>query len=172
MNDTEPVGPVPDYEYVTYIGATAEQVWDALTDPEKTGRFWGHAQVSDWKTGSRVEHVRTDGSGIADAAGTVHEVDAPHRLSFGFGDPAGADRPLAEQSLVTFQIEQFRDIVKLSITQTRIPTAADRAAVAEGWPTVFANLKTLLETGDVLPTPPWEFHSVQRAAQLLQHDEQ
>ena len=48
--------------------------------------------------------------------------------------------------------------------------SADREAVGEGWPTVFANLKTLLETGDVLPTAPWEFHAVERAARMAQHD--
>lgn len=40
---------VPDYVYTTYIRATAEQVWDALTDADLTARFWGHAQVSDWQ---------------------------------------------------------------------------------------------------------------------------
>lgn len=169
MSETARHETVPDYVYVTYVRATAEQVWHALTDPELTARFWGHAQISDWKVGSRVEHVRADGSGIADAAGIVQEADRPHRLSFGFGEPGQADDPIAEQSIVTFDIEPFHDIVKLTLTQTRFRTAADRDAVGEGWPTVFANLKTLLETGDVLPTAPWEFHAVQRAARMAQH---
>lgn len=160
---------IPDYVYTTYIHATAEQVWHALTDPDVTARFWGHAQVSDWRVGSRVEHVRPDGSGIADAAGTVVEVTPPHRLSFSFGEPAGADDPTAEQSVVTFDIEPYRDIVKLTVTQTQLPSAADRDVVAEGWPTVLANLKTLLETGDVLPTPPWQFHATEREARMAEH---
>ena len=49
MTATTPkAGAVPDYVYTTYIRATPEQVWHALTDPELTARFWGHAQVSDW----------------------------------------------------------------------------------------------------------------------------
>ena len=160
---------VPDYVYTTYINATPEQVWSALTDPDMTARFWGHAQVSDWSVGSRVDHVRVDGSGVADAAGTVIEVDAPRRLSFGFGEPTQADDPTSEQSVVTFEIESYRDIVKLTLTQSRLPSLADREAVGQGWPTVLANLKTLLETGDVLPTPPWEFHAEERAAQMAKH---
>lgn len=160
---------VPDYVYTTYIHATAEQVWHALTDPDITARFWGHSQVSDWRVGSRVEHVRADGSGIADAAGTVTEVDRPRRLSFGFGEPSEADDPTAEQSIVTFEIEPYRDIVKLTLTHARFRSPADREAIGQGWPTVLANLKTLLETGDVLPTPPWEFHSDDRAAQMAKH---
>ena len=30
------------------------------------------------------------------------------------------------------------------------------AAVSGGWPRILSNLKTLLETGDVLPQAPWE----------------
>lgn len=170
MSETARSEPVPDYIYVTYIRADAEQVWHALTDPELTARFWGHSQISEWTVGSRIEHVRADGSGVADAAGIVREVERPRRLSFTFGEPNEADDPTAEQSAVTFDIEEFHDIVKLTVVQTRFRTAADRDAVGEGWPTVFANLKTLLETGDVLPTAPWEFHAVQRAARMAQRD--
>jgi uncharacterized protein YndB with AHSA1/START domain/DNA-binding transcriptional ArsR family regulator len=162
-------GTVPDYVYTTYIHASAEQVWNALTDPDITAKFWGHAQVSDWTVGGRVEHIRVDGSGIADAAGTVVEVDPPHRLSFGFDDPTRADDPAAQQSLVTFAIESHRDIVKLTLTQSRLRSVTDREAIGQGWPTVLANLKTLLETGDVMPTPPWEFHADERAAQMAGH---
>jgi len=28
--------------------------------------------------------------------------------------------------------------------------------ISRGWPAVLANLKSLLETGDVLPQSPWE----------------
>ncbi len=43
---------MPSYVYVTYIRASAEQVWQALTDAELTARYWGHANVSDWQPGS------------------------------------------------------------------------------------------------------------------------
>ena len=160
---------IPDYVYTTYIRATPEQVWHALTDPDITGRYWGHAQVSDWRVGSKVDHVRTDGSGIADASGTVVEFDPPHRLTFGFDDPKLIDDPAFEQSLVTFEIESHRDIVKLTLTQSRLRTEEDLQAISQGWPSVLANLKTLLETGDVLPQAPWEFHAAERAAQMARN---
>ena len=167
MTATTPT--IPDYVYTTYIRATPEQVWQALTDPEITGRFWGHAQVSDWQVGSRVDHVRTDGSGIADASGTVVEVDPPYRLTFGFDDPKLTADPGFAQSLVTFEIESHRDIVKLTVTQTRLRDMDDVQAISQGWPSVLANLKTLLETGDVLPQAPWEFHADERAAQMARN---
>lgn len=162
-------GPVPDYVYTTYIRASAEQVWDALTDADLTARFWGHAQVSDWASGSRVDHVRVDGSGTSDVAGRVVEADRPHRLAFTFGEPARLDDPTVVPSLVVFEIDADRAIVRLTVTHTRLGTPIEREAVGQGWPTVFANLKTLLETGDVLPQPPWEFHATERA-RTMAHD--
>ncbi len=41
---------VPTYVYVTYIRASAEQVWQALTDADLTARYWGHANISDSAT--------------------------------------------------------------------------------------------------------------------------
>jgi hypothetical protein len=35
--------------------------------------------------------------------------------------------------------------------------------ISRGWPAVLANLKSLLETGDVLPTAPWEMPEESRA---------
>ena len=63
----------PTFIYVTYIESSAESVWEALTQPETTAAYWGRRQVSDWQVGSPCEHQRTDGSGIADLAGTVLE---------------------------------------------------------------------------------------------------
>ena len=39
-----------------------------------------------------------------------------------------------------------------------------------GWPAVLANLKSLLETGNVLPAAPWEMHAELRAAQSARND--
>jgi hypothetical protein len=68
---------VPDYVYVTYIEASPEQVWNALTDADLTAQYWGHSNVSDWQTGSGWEHRRVDGSEIADVIGTVLESVSP-----------------------------------------------------------------------------------------------
>ncbi|MFZ2528560.1 MAG: metalloregulator ArsR/SmtB family transcription factor [Rhodococcus sp. (in: high G+C Gram-positive bacteria)] len=157
---------VPDYVYTTYIRATPEEVWHALTDPDLTARYWGHAQVSEWTPGSRIEHVRTDGSGIADCAGRVIEADPPRRLVFGFDDASLADDPDFEPSVVTFEIDAHQDIVKLTVLHRKLRNADDRNSIGQGWPAVLANLKTLLETGEVLPQAPWEFHADDRAARM------
>jgi uncharacterized protein YndB with AHSA1/START domain/DNA-binding transcriptional ArsR family regulator len=169
MNESGPET-IPDFVYTTYIRATADQVWEALTSAELSARFWGHSQVSDWHVGSRVDHVRVDGSGVADASGTVIEVDRPRRLVFGFDAPDRLDDPLFEPSVVTFDIEPGRDIVRLTVTHASLATMGDRENIADGWAAVLANLKTLLETGDVLPEEPWGLQADNRDDVLTESD--
>ncbi|MBO0868461.1 MAG: SRPBCC domain-containing protein [Micromonosporaceae bacterium] len=153
----------PSYVYVTYIESTAERVWEALTDAELTGAYWGHSNVSDWRVGSPWEHRRVDGSGIADVAGTVLESVPPRRLVMTFDAP-GATPPQGP-SKVTFEIEPHHEIVRLTVTHQNLADQAALEAISYGWPAVCANLKSLLETGHVLPRAPWEMHADVRAAQ-------
>jgi uncharacterized protein YndB with AHSA1/START domain/DNA-binding transcriptional ArsR family regulator len=149
---------VPSYVYVTYIRAGAQQVWQALTDADTTARYWGHANVSDWQPGSSWEHRRVDGSGRVDVVGRVIETEPPTRLVITFEDAPDAEAPRAP-SVVTFLIEPHHDIVRLTVTHENLPNQAMLNGISSGWPAVLANLKSLLETGDVLPQAPWEMSS-------------
>jgi uncharacterized protein YndB with AHSA1/START domain/DNA-binding transcriptional ArsR family regulator len=146
---------MPAYVYVTYIRASAQQVWHALTDADLTARYWGHANVSDWQPGSTWEHQRVDGSGHVDVVGRVIETEPPARLVITFDDAPGAESP-REPSVVTFLVEPHHDIVRLTVTHENLPNQAMLDGISAGWPAVLANLKSLLETGDVLPQAPWE----------------
>jgi uncharacterized protein YndB with AHSA1/START domain len=159
----------PAYVYVTYIQSTPERVWAALTDADLTAAYWGHSNVSDWQPGSEWKHVRTDDSGIADAGGKVLEVAPPRRLVMTFEDPAEAP-PATGPSRVTFDIEPFHEIVRLTVTHENLADDEAVEAISHGWPAVFANLKSLLETGHVLPQAPWEMHAAIRDAQMAKHD--
>ncbi|MEV7121511.1 ArsR/SmtB family transcription factor [Kitasatospora griseola] len=155
MNSASETGTVPTYVYATYIRATPEQVWKALTDAELTARYWGHANVSDWQTGSTWEHRRTDGSGKVDVTGRVLVAEPPTRLVLTF-----EDRPdlsgLEEAATVTFLVEPHEDIVRLTVTHEKLRDRTALQAISHGWPAVLANLKSLLETGETLPQAPWE----------------
>ena len=143
----------PTFVYVTYIASTADKVWLALTDADITATYWGHSNVSDWKVGSRWEHRRTDGSGIADCLGTVIESVPPTSLVTTWEDPTAATP--VEPSRVTFTVEQHGSIVRLTVTHEHLPDAAARDLAAQGWAAVLSNLKSFLETGHVLPDTPW-----------------
>ncbi|MEV4560277.1 SRPBCC domain-containing protein [Kitasatospora sp. NPDC049285] len=146
---------VPTYVYVTYIRATPEQVWRALTDADLTARYWGHANVSDWQPGSTWEHRRLDGSGQSDVTGRVLAAEPPTRLVITFEDRpdlAGTE----DAATVTFLVEPHEEIVRLTVTHEKLRDRTALDAISHGWPAVLANLKSLLETGETLPQAPWE----------------
>ena len=160
----------PDFVYVTYIEATPEAVWHALTDADLSAEYWGHRNVSEdgWRPGSTWRHVRVDDSGIADVVGTVLEAAPPTRLVITFDGP-GAEPPDGP-SRVTFDIEPHHEIVRLTVTHENLAGQGALEAASAGWPAVLANLKSLLETGHELPRAPWEMHAGLRAAQMARND--
>jgi uncharacterized protein YndB with AHSA1/START domain len=130
--------------YVTYIATTPDRLWDALTDPDLTAQYWGHRNVSGWRTGDRWEHQRPDG-GAADLVGTILEVDPPRRLAHTWAWPVDADEP-AHHSRVTFDIEPVGDVVRLTVTHEDLPPDQSEGT-DRGWAKVLSSLKSLLETG-------------------------
>lgn len=136
------------FVYVTYIVATRDAVWRALTDPEITKRYWIHANVSDWKPGSAWEHQRIDGSGVADVVGYVIENVPEERLVFSWAAPGEQTDP-AKVSRVRFDLAEHKPgVVRLTVTHYDLePGSGMERGISEGWPQVLSNLKTLLETG-------------------------
>lgn len=158
----------PSYVYVTYIQASPARVWEALTDADLTAEYWGHSNLSDWEVGSSWEHRRVDGSGIADVVGEVLESVPTRRLAMTFDSPGAT--PPEGPSKVTFDIEAYHEIVRLTVTHENLSGDEAWEAVSAGWPAVCANLKSLLETGHVLARAPWEMHAELRAAQMARTD--
>jgi uncharacterized protein YndB with AHSA1/START domain len=139
-----------------------------LTDAELTAEYWGHSNVSGWQAGSRWEHRRVDGSGIADVVGTVLEAMPPKRLVMTFDAPG--TEPDGGPSTVTFEIEPYHEIVRLTVTHENLADRDALHAVSIGWPAVLANLKSLLEIGHALPQAPWEMYADLRAKQMAPND--
>jgi uncharacterized protein YndB with AHSA1/START domain/DNA-binding transcriptional ArsR family regulator len=150
----EDVTDKPTFVYVTYIESTPEKVWHALTDADLTAEYWGHSNVSDWQVGSGWEHQRTDGTRTADVVGTVVESAPPTRLVTTWAAPG--EEPADGPSRVTFDIEPYGEIVRLTVTHENLANETERDDVAGGWAAVLSNLKSLIETGHRLPQAPWE----------------
>jgi uncharacterized protein YndB with AHSA1/START domain/DNA-binding transcriptional ArsR family regulator len=157
----------PTFVYTTYIETTPERLWQALTDPAFTERYWGATFDTDWKAGSTMTWHQFDAT-IADPAQVVLESEPYHRLSYTWHTMTpelatsldlsedARERIAAEQrSKVSFDIEPQGELVKLTVVHDGFEPGSTMASmVSQGWPRVLSNLKTLLETGDVLPTKP------------------
>jgi uncharacterized protein YndB with AHSA1/START domain len=157
----------PSFVYTTYIETTPERLWQALTEPAFTERYWSTTFETDWEAGSTMTW-NNHGVRIADAAQVVLEADPFRRLSYTWHDvtPELAQRfdwsaellaTLAAEprSKVTFEIELAGKAVKLTVTHDDFETGSTFAEmVSEGWPRVLSDLKTLLETGETLRTEP------------------
>lgn len=140
--------------YVTYIAATAQKVWEALTSSEFTTRyFFGRSVESDWREGSPWLLRMPDGR--VDVKGTVREAKKPHRLSVTWNVDWMKEAP---ECFVTYEIEDTGNgVVRLTMTEEH-PTAIPRAWLEggrKGWPMILSGLKSLIETGKPLglPTP-------------------
>lgn len=144
------------FVYVTYILSTPEKVFEAITRPEIARRYWGHENVSDWKPGSKWQHIRDDAEKTVQLVGEVVEVSPPTRLVMTWANASQADDP-ASYSRVTFAIEEYDDMVRLTVSHDDLQAGSGMAnGVSQGWPLVLSSLKSLLETGrgiDVFAKP-------------------
>ena len=159
----------PSFAYTTYIRTTPERLWGALTDPAFTRRYWGATFQTDWKPGSAMRW-ELFGVTIDDPEQVVLESEPPRRLSYTWHTPTpelldvlelteeARERLTAEhRSKVTFEIEPFGELVKLTVLHDGFePGSLMVSLVSQGWPSILSNLKTLLETGETLPAyePP------------------
>ncbi len=156
----------PEFVYVTYIKTTPEKLWQALTDSTFTRRYWGVELESDWKVGSPVLTQAVPGGELRDLDQVVLESQPHRRLSyswhnyqlehaemFGWTDEVFAELVKEKRSKVTFELEPVGSMVKLTVIHDDFePDSEMLRGVREGWPAILSCLKTLLETGEPLPS--------------------
>ena len=143
------------FVYVTYIRATPEKLWSALTDAEFMKQYWfGTHCASQWTAGSPWKMVYPDGN-ISDA-GEIVEADPPRRLVIRWEHQAKPEVRGEGPSLCTIELEPVEASVKLTITHTieRDPSKFIEA-VSGGWPKILSNLKSLLESGEAVLKDPY-----------------
>lgn len=139
------------FVYVTYISSTPEKVFDALTAPEMTRKYWAHLNVSDWKVGSPWKHEDSN-DGTIHLVGKVLEIDRPKRLVVSWASPSYKDNA-AKHTRVTFLVDPGPNAVRLTVMHEDLEPGSDMdEGIRRGWPVVLSNLKTLLETGNAMET--------------------
>ena len=134
--------------YSVFIKATPEQIWEAITNPEFTEKYFYASRVE--LANGRRRAFGPAGELWGDEA--ILEEDPPRRLVHGWR--ALYDPELAEEatSRVTWEIDQQEGgVSRLTVTHDQLEGAPKTAeSVAGGWMYILSGLKTLLETGEPL----------------------
>jgi uncharacterized protein YndB with AHSA1/START domain len=155
----------PSFVYTTFIRTTPERLWQGLTDPAFTTRYWDVAFETDWQAGSAMTWRQRDVT-IAEAGQRVVEADPYRRLSYtwhaftpewaqtvGIAEERRARLAAERRSKVTFEIEPLdAEQVRLTVVHDDLePAGLLGDMISGGWPRVVSDLKTLLEAGEPLP---------------------
>ena len=135
--------PVHIHEIV--IRATPGQVWEALTDPEQTRRYYYGTRIeSEFQPGSRYAYIQPNGEAMLD--GEILEIDPPHRLVMTF-------RPLWRDDEITRQVSRVTFTLVDEGAQTRLTMVHDQldpaSGVGGGWVKILAGLQRLFDGAPV-----------------------
>jgi len=134
--------------YQTFIKATPEQIWDAITKPEFTSKYF-HGVTIDTTPTLRQTYY---GDELANEV-EVLEWDPPRKLVHSWSSFYDPEMAAEEPSRVSWEIEpQEAGISLLTVVHDRLEGAPKTAAGVSGagWIHVLSGLKTLLETGEPL----------------------
>ena len=154
----------PEFVYVTYIGTTPQQLWQALIEPAFTARYWGDRLSSEWTVGSPVLWQSGPDGKFEDLGQVVLEADPYRRLSytwhnyqwkwagmFGWSEETFEELVKEPISKVTFDLEPLGSVVKLTVVHDGFEGETEMLrGVSGGWPQILSRLKTMLESGEIL----------------------
>lgn len=144
--------PPARHQYETYVRATPEQVWQAITDPEFTRQYF-HGTAFDRPLVAQQPYSTSLADGSPAIEGTVEVLEPPHRLVLTW-------RPLYDAALAAEppgRVEWHVEPAGEGLTRVRVIHAdlaqspLTWASVEHGWVWILDSMKTLLETGSPLP---------------------
>ncbi|MBU8826157.1 ArsR/SmtB family transcription factor [Mycolicibacterium goodii] len=137
------------YVYVIYIRTTPERLWHAITNPQTSLGYLGHAIESDWLKGSTYVWVERD-IRFERPEQVILESDPYQRLAFTYPmsrmpdlDDLAADH---DTTRVSIDIEPGERQLKLTLVHDGLrPGSITRTLVAAEWPLKLSDLKSGLE---------------------------
>lgn len=144
----------PDHIYKAYINGSQADVWDAITNPDKTAQyFYGTRVESDWEAGGVMNYTYAASGEIA-SEGSIIAIDAPNKIEFTFqamwDEQLVAEGPARE----IWILAEVNGMVELTIELYDTPAGSKTYEdFTNGFPYIVSGLKSLVETGKALPAP-------------------
>ena len=148
----------PAQVYTVFIRAPREKVWDAITRPEFTRRYFFESEASrPWKVGETQLFIE-NGTNRLLVEGEVIEYDRPRRLVHGWLVHYDPEMTAEGPSRVTYELEEKGGVTRLTAIHDDFPSGSKvYDNVAGGWMWVLSGLKSLVETGEPLKAERPEF---------------
>jgi uncharacterized protein YndB with AHSA1/START domain len=139
----------PKFVYVIYIASTLEKVWQALTDPDQTEKYWfGYRVNANGKAGASF--IARNPGGEDFDKGVILESDPPRRLACTWRPQHDNDKQ-ERPSRVTFDLTPLKGQVRLTVVHDDFDEGSKAfEGISRGWPAVLSSLKSFLETGRAL----------------------
>jgi uncharacterized protein YndB with AHSA1/START domain len=124
-----------------------------LTSPEFGEKYWrGARPEAEWRKGGKWRLVLPDGR-LCDR-GEIVEFEPARLLAIRWHHELMEEMKAEGWSLCRMEIEPQEGAVKLTITHSiEVEGSKFIAAVSGGWPQMMSNLKSLIETGQVVLGP-------------------
>jgi uncharacterized protein YndB with AHSA1/START domain len=141
----------PAIVYTIYIAATPEKVWQALTTAELSKQYFSGLAVELEEVVGGALVVRLP-DGAVHISGEVVECVPPRKLTVTWNVNWPALVEKLGPTLVTYEIEQAGDAVRLTLIQAHDRAISDNilSGGRAGWPAILSSMKSLLETGTAL----------------------
>jgi uncharacterized protein YndB with AHSA1/START domain len=150
------------------IAAPLADVWDTLTDPERTKIYmFGCETVSLWKVGSLLEwEMMRDGEPFVAVRGTILEFEPDKKLVYTVIDPNNEELPDVPENYLTvsYELRRVGEETELTVSQgdyTKVGMGEERYAQAYndglGWQPILEQIKTISEEAFkewVIKNPP------------------
>ena len=145
----------PKHIYETLIKAPVDRVWETITDPEYTRRyFFETALESSLEPGSAMRYVLPNGDTAIE--GVIEDVETGRRLVMTWRvlyDPELEAEPPSRVEWMLAPASDDGSVTRVTLRHFDLGMSpATWANVKDGWITVLDGMKTLIETGDELGT--------------------
>ncbi|MGB0402980.1 MAG: SRPBCC family protein [Salibacteraceae bacterium] len=130
------------------INATAESVWDTLTNPEKIKIYlFGTETTTDWKVGSTIAFEGNYNGHVYKDKGNVLEVKENESLKYNYwSGMSGLEDKIENYFIVTYLIESTSENkVKFTWHQEGFPTEEKRLHTENGLIPMLEQIKNISE---------------------------
>jgi uncharacterized protein YndB with AHSA1/START domain len=131
----------------TEINASTDEVWDALTDPEKIKEYmFGSEVVTDWtQGGSIVWKGEYDGNGYEDR-GEILEIAPPRHLKVThFSPSSGREDVPKNYHTILYDLEAVGEKTRVRLSQDNNASEEDAEHSRANWRKVLSGLKDVVE---------------------------